>query len=289
MYKILIIDDEPANIDTMINALMVSDYEVLIATNGKLGLDVAFNTHPDLIITDWEMPELDGIEVINVLKNDERTKLTPVIMATGKMTSNENLAIALQAGAVDFIRKPIDTIELKARVSSMLLLYRTMQQNIQLQTQMFKLKEAALEKEIAGSRCALAEITLRLIHNSELNAKILNRLKDISQHTDNIGNEILNQLISEIRTDLQNINWTEFNILFEQVHKQFYETLIFRFPNLTASERKLMIFYKLNMNSKDICTLTYQNENSLKKARQRLRKKLMMNDKDSISDFVNQL
>jgi len=121
-YSILVVDDSPENLKTIIEYLKKSELPLTIlkAPNGKIACMLAEKKNPDLIITDWEMPEMDGIEAIKYLKTNKTTKDIPIIMCSGKMTTSENLNMALQAGAVDFIRKPIDVIELNARVYSML-------------------------------------------------------------------------------------------------------------------------------------------------------------------------
>ncbi|MCG8696961.1 MAG: response regulator [Bacteroidales bacterium] len=123
-YKILIVDDQPDNIHLMEDVLIKQglNYNVLKAPNGKVGLMVAQKRLPDLIITDWEMPEMNGIDFIKALKEDKYLKHIPIIVCTGIMTSSENLMEALNAGAVDYLRKPIDKIELLARVHSALCL-----------------------------------------------------------------------------------------------------------------------------------------------------------------------
>lgn len=121
-HKILVVDDQQAVLYLIITVLEenIDDIEVFIANNGRIGFEVAKTKNPDIIITDWEMPELNGIEMIKLLKNNQETKDIPIIMATGVMTSSVNLQTALNAGASDYFRKPIDPIELIARVNSML-------------------------------------------------------------------------------------------------------------------------------------------------------------------------
>ncbi|MCX6278490.1 MAG: response regulator [Bacteroidetes bacterium] len=132
-YTILIADDYPGNIQIIVDALKSSDlkHKIIRAVNGKILCELAEKRLPDLIITDWEMPEMDGIEAIKYLSSIEATKDIPIIMCTGIMTSSENLKMALDSGAVDYIRKPIDSIELQSRVYSMLKLrnsYRTIKE-----------------------------------------------------------------------------------------------------------------------------------------------------------------
>ncbi len=117
--KVLVIDDEQSYLQTITNELSGS-FEILHAPNGRLGCKVARKECPDLIIMDWEMPEMNGIAAIKELQSDEKTKQIPVIMCTGVMTSSENLQLALETGAIDYIRKPVDILELKARINSVL-------------------------------------------------------------------------------------------------------------------------------------------------------------------------
>jgi len=123
-HKILIVDDEPDNIKAIRNCLAETDepFTLYQALNGELATKIAFSELPDLIITDWEMPGMNGIELVKRLKQNDNTTDIPTIMCTGVMTSSENLQLALKAGAADYIRKPIDRIELIARVKSMLVL-----------------------------------------------------------------------------------------------------------------------------------------------------------------------
>ncbi len=118
--RILIIDDQPENLKTIVDIFETEckSFDIVQAPNGRIALTILEKITPDIIITDWEMPEMDGIEFIKELKKDPRTADIPVIMCTGIMISSENLNTALEAGAIDYIRKPIDKIELLARTKS---------------------------------------------------------------------------------------------------------------------------------------------------------------------------
>ena len=118
--KILIVDDEMVHLDAIIDVIEDEDwnYEVFSAFNGKTALEIAKKEIPDLIISDWEMPEMNGIELIKHLKSEPKIADIPVIMCTGIMTTSENLETALNVGAVDYVRKPVDKIELIARIKA---------------------------------------------------------------------------------------------------------------------------------------------------------------------------
>ncbi|OYT11813.1 MAG: hypothetical protein B6I18_02805 [Bacteroidetes bacterium 4572_112] len=118
--KVLIVDDDIAHLEAIIDIIEESscNYEIFSALNGKTALEITQKEMPDLIITDWEMPTMSGIEFIEQLKNDQKSIDIPVIMCTGIMTTSENLETALKVGAVDYIRKPVDKIELIARIKA---------------------------------------------------------------------------------------------------------------------------------------------------------------------------
>jgi len=123
-YKILVVDDDLI-VMTLIARMLAStseQYNVLKASDGYKAIATAKTEQPDLILMDWEMPNLDGIEALKILKLDEQTREIPVIMQTA-LVSSEKLHIAFSSGAVDYIRKPVDKIELIARINSALALY----------------------------------------------------------------------------------------------------------------------------------------------------------------------
>jgi CheY-like chemotaxis protein len=287
-YKILIVDDEPRNIEVIINGLLEENYNVLIAANGAEGCEIAIRNQPGLIIMDWEMPDMNGIEAIKTLKQNETTAKIPIIMATGVMVSSEHLKTALEAGAIDYIRKPIDRIELLARVNSAILLFEEMKKNIELETELLRKEREQVQKEVDANKQALSKLTLRIIQNNELNERLFDELKEIKSNCNDKGKKGITSIISRFKTDSNNINWQEFDLLFEQVHRNFYNNLNKAFENLTNNDLKLCVFYKLNMNSKEICSITLQSENTLKKARARLRKKLNLSPDESLHQFLQQ-
>ncbi len=115
---ILITDDDITNLNILRDFLedAEGDYKILRANNGKKACEIAQKATPDLIILDWEMPIMTGLEALHFLQNDPITQEIPVVMATAK-TQAKDLQTALEAGAIDYVRKPIDKIELLARVN----------------------------------------------------------------------------------------------------------------------------------------------------------------------------
>ena len=108
MAFILVVDDEPANIEIIIQNFLYTKFQMLAAMNGEMAVMLAETSRPDLIILDWHMPGMSGLDVIKELKSKENTKDIVIIMATAIHTSSENLKQALEEGAFDFLRKIVD-------------------------------------------------------------------------------------------------------------------------------------------------------------------------------------
>lgn len=130
LKRILIADDNPDNLKLTWNYInnFGIDVEVFLAHNGKMAYQIALEHLPHLVITDWDMPEMDGIELIQQLYKMPQFKNMPVLVFSGVMTRSENLHIALEAGAFDFFRKPIDAVEFEARLKSALRYGESLQQ-----------------------------------------------------------------------------------------------------------------------------------------------------------------
>jgi len=118
LNKILIVDDEAFNLDLLEIALTeLKNSKIIRATNGFQVLKETYEKDIDLIILDISMPELDGMEVLDTLKNTKETSYIPVIVVTSK---TEDRYKALEVGAEEFLSKPIDIVELRFRVNNLL-------------------------------------------------------------------------------------------------------------------------------------------------------------------------
>jgi len=116
--KILVVDDEELNRSLMEAMLLPLGYEVIFAKDGVEALEVVKESSPDVILLDIMMPKMDGYEVARRLKEDEATKIIPIVMVTALKEVGDRVK-ALEAGATDFLTKPVDRTEVRARVSSL--------------------------------------------------------------------------------------------------------------------------------------------------------------------------
>ncbi len=104
---ILIVDDEPTNVELMHVVFQKNGYTTLEATDGKQGVEMARSQKPDVIIMDKNMPVMDGMEATKILKKDESTKHIPIIFVTSSAMKGDREEI-LQTGCDEYISKPID-------------------------------------------------------------------------------------------------------------------------------------------------------------------------------------
>lgn len=119
MGHILIADDEPSICELVQLAMESAGHQVTLAANGYIAEQLIHKQRPDLLILDWMMPMLSGIDLTRKLKDDERTSDIPIILLTARAGEQDSVA-GLNAGADDYVTKPFSPKELVARVSAVL-------------------------------------------------------------------------------------------------------------------------------------------------------------------------
>jgi adenylate cyclase len=117
--KVLIVDDEPFNVDVLQQELEDLNYEIITAFNGREALDKINSEQPDLILLDLMMPVLDGFAVLAEIKADTFLRTTPVIIVSAANDS-KSVVKGIKQGADDYITKPIDADHLKNKLKEYL-------------------------------------------------------------------------------------------------------------------------------------------------------------------------
>lgn len=117
--RVLVIDDEPDLLELIEVNLKGAGYDVLVAANGRDGLELARQAVPELIVLDVMLPELNGLEVCKSLRRDPATSAIPILMLTARATEIDRV-LGLELGADDYVTKPFSTRELVLRVKNLL-------------------------------------------------------------------------------------------------------------------------------------------------------------------------
>lgn len=273
-YKILIVDDSISNLKTMVSIFKnhESHYHTLQTNKPKEALVIARQTQPDLIISDWDMPHLSGLELIRQIKSKDSTKDIPVIMATGVMVNTDHLKIALEAGAIDYVRKPIEPVELIARTKAALLITKYYKELIDQRNQ------------------ELTESTLQLVRNqkniSTFSGK-LEKLAPLIEENPQKAKTEISQLGKELERESRQESWTKFHLSFSKVHSNFSSNLLEKFPKLTPTDIKICSFIRLGMSNKEMASVMNQSPDSVKVSRYRLRKKMELHRSVNFENFLS--
>ena len=283
-YRLLVVDDDKHNLMVVIQYLETQlesniSYEFLTAPNGKLALNIAKKTKPDLIITDWDMPQMNGIELIKAVKQDPEIKEIPIIIITGINDAAEDLRLALDAGAVDYIQKPVNDIELYARVASAIQLYdayRTIKEQ--------KLAIEEQKKRELGSK------TLQVYEKNQIldtvKSKLETFLLDLKPDDRPNGKAIIKIIDQSIHQDN---HWDAFKEQFELINPHFFKVLTEQHPELTNSEIRMCAYISVGLSIKEIADFMNLEYRGARVKKTRIKQKMKLDPEVKIDDYVQEL
>jgi len=202
---VLIVDDEPFTHDIIEGFLHREGYNLVFASNGVEALNCIETIKPDVILLDVMMSGVDGLEVCRRLKADERWQPIPIILVTA-LTSKEDLIAGFEAGANDFIRKPVNELELRARVRSMM---RIKQQYDRLETTLSLREDLAhmIVHDIRSPLSVIAGISELLQMQNNLTPANLAHIRQIQtevRHLDSFVNDLL--MVAKMEADQPVLN-----------------------------------------------------------------------------------
>ena len=151
--RVLIVDDTVQNIQVLGTVLREQNYQINVAQNGLQALESVEKVPPDLILLDVMMPELDGFETCKRLKANDETKEIPIIFLTAKVET-EDVVHGFELGAVDYVTKPFNAVELLARVKTHLEL-RRLQRELEEYSEQLEQKVAERTAEVRQAHLQL--------------------------------------------------------------------------------------------------------------------------------------
>lgn len=135
MIRVLCIDDQQVILDILTRLLKKWDFQVMSAADGETGWRMIQEERPDIVLTDWLMPGLDGYEICRRIRSSDFPQYIYIILITGK-NEKEDLVLGMEAGADDFITKPFDTGELKVRLQAAVRLINLQKELIQVNSEL---------------------------------------------------------------------------------------------------------------------------------------------------------
>lgn len=237
-YKILVVEDDKILGENICQILDAEGYLVEYAENGKIGLEKALNSHPDLIISDIMMPEMDGFQMLSEISKNEDTSLIPFIFLTAK-TDGENLRKGMSLGADDYIFKPftikdlLNSVEIRLRKKELekIKLEQTKRQifskiHHDLRTPMMPILGYS---DIIEQEEDLEQVKLMVRVIKDSSKKLYNRIEKFLIYNDldykqynkrqletqsvQINSEIILKVIESINSDLKSIERTNVNVI----------------------------------------------------------------------------
>lgn len=277
---ILVADDDPGNRELVVSTMHGLDagIRVLSAVNGDQALDILGKREVDAVLLDWEMPVRDGFSVLQEMKSDVLLKEIPVLMYTGVMTSADNLVKALEIGAVDFIRKPTEPIELIARIKSVLAQQEYFRERNRLEQESADMRNQLLTKANESLQQQLNEYLIQLARKNELFINI----REYAQKCENQPEflEYLDGLIS-----LENY-WDELFRQFSRYEKDFLNMITDKHPDLSQGEIRFCILIRSGISSRDIANIMNVTSAAIEKNRYRIRKKFALTPEESLEKYI---
>lgn len=277
MHHILVIDDDNDSLEICRRILTDESFTVSTHSDGEGAPGIIRTLKPSLILTDWDMPGKGGLELLVELQADQQLRSIPVIVMTGRYTSSNNLRMALDKGATDFISKPLNAIELVARVKSAVKTY-----------QYFKEKEALLNERIEQKEREVYVFHTNIIRHKQLLASIKKDLKSLFPDSSQQQKAVV-QLIEKYEIQNNHVNSDANELVFNELSSNFAIQLKQIYPSLTKSELKLCIFLRMGYSYKEISNLLYMGYEAVRKAIFRIKQKLNFTHVSELVDYLQKL
>lgn len=160
--KLLLADDEPNQLELLVATFSNPDFSVIRARDGRQAIDMAEENLPDLIILDWMMPNISGVDACKIIRSRKETKLTPIIILSARGEDTDK-SFGLDSGADDYVSKPFSPKELISRAKALLRRSRPSLVNETLEHNDIKISKSLMEVTRAGKHINLGPKEFRII------------------------------------------------------------------------------------------------------------------------------
>jgi two-component system, cell cycle response regulator len=198
--ELLIVDDIPKNLQVLAGHLSDEPYELTMATSGEAALKAVKHNKPDLILLDVSMPGLNGYEVCKILKEDDKYSTIPILFLTAHNEVEDKLK-GFEAGAVDYITKPFNQAELKARIKTHLELHYLKEELIKKNSELTKASITDPLTGISNRRGMIEQMGLelnRIERGSNPGGLLLSDIDNFKLINDNFGHDYGDYVLKEV-------------------------------------------------------------------------------------------
>jgi len=312
--NVLIIDDREFDRVLYKEYLGDEQYSFSELDDGENAIAQLNSKEYDLILLDWQMPRVGGLETLRNVKNSSHRE-TPIIIITG-LEDEKVLEQAFDYGGVDFINKPVSKIELNSRVNSVLKLFHStkmlikqkeeltslntiisaqkeeLQETFKIKQELAKIKEEQQQVQIDDKNRKIMTMEVDTSKNvnqiKNINSLISEGKKILSQDANGgIGISILNKLQKEVE-DLfgKEDSWSDFKEIYENIEPEFFNKLTAINPKLTSLDLQHCAYIKMNLDNYEITKILNVELKSLQQTRYRLKKKLMVQESAKLREFI---
>lgn len=294
---ILLVDDEPTTIQ-LINKCLADtegDYEIISATDARRACELTESIMPDLIITEWRMSRINGVDMIKQLKSNPATRDIPVLVFSASKTTVKDIKTILSAGAVDCFSKSINERELSVRISVILRQneafksLKNREEKLKLEMEKLVNSVAGLEEKVENNeREAGARLEL-LIHSMGVKDKLLEKIADLRPYLNAEGKTKLSYIAKQIKWELNEEKQFNLEKRFDESNYVLYNLLDQECGELTKNEKRLCAYFKSDHSASEIAKITHKSSNSINVAFARIRSKLGIPSNKELKDYLYNL
>ena len=281
---LLAVDDDTYNRNYIVELLRenIPSMQVFVAVDGLQALEILKKRQVDIILLDWEMPRMTGIELLAQMQQNEALQGIPTIMYTGAMTSADYLSQALALGAWDFLRKPTDPTELLARFAAVMRQKDAERARKAAELALINAENKYLEQEVNQTREELRQILLSLATKNAFLTEISDYCLQASAKLPQVSRKISQHLA-------QQDYWQDFLRKFSRIDGKFIKQMQAKCEDISPAELRMATLIRFGISPKDAASLLNISEDGVKKSRYRLRKRLELANDDNLDLYLQML